>query len=59
MLLFATIVSESKLNINDLLDCCSHYKCLNESRKRLPYILSWVCRELSQDTILFGWLWID
>jgi hypothetical protein len=27
MLLFATLVNESRLNINDLLDCCSHCKC--------------------------------
>jgi hypothetical protein len=31
MLLFATLVSESKLNINDLLDYCSHCKCLSGS----------------------------
>jgi IS30 family transposase len=28
MLLFVTLVSELRLNINDLLDCCNHYKCL-------------------------------
>jgi hypothetical protein len=26
---FATLVSESRLNINDLLGCCSHCKCLS------------------------------
>jgi hypothetical protein len=31
MLLFATLVSESRLNINDLLDCCNHCKCLSGS----------------------------
>jgi hypothetical protein len=54
MLLFATLVSESRLNINDLLDCCSHCKCLSGSGKRLPWILSWDCGELNQDTIPFG-----
>jgi hypothetical protein len=29
MLLFATLVSELKLSINDLLDCCNHCKCLS------------------------------
>jgi hypothetical protein len=27
MLLFVTLISESKLSINDLLDCCSPCKC--------------------------------
>jgi hypothetical protein len=36
MLLFATLVSKSRLNINDLLDCCSHCKCLSGSGKKLP-----------------------
>jgi hypothetical protein len=49
-----TFVSELKLNINDLLDCCSHCKCLSRSGKRLPWILSWDCRELSWDMIPFG-----
>jgi hypothetical protein len=53
-LLFATLVSESKPSINDLLDCCSLCKCRSESGKRFPWILSWVCQELSQDTIPFG-----
>jgi hypothetical protein len=35
MLLFMTLVSESRLNINDLLDCCSHCKCLSGSGKKL------------------------
>jgi hypothetical protein len=34
-----TLVSESRLNINDLLDCCSHCKCLSGSGKRLPCIV--------------------
>jgi hypothetical protein len=29
MLLFVTLVSESRLNINDLSDCCSRCKCLS------------------------------
>jgi hypothetical protein len=49
MLLFA-----SRLNINDLLDCCSRCKCLSGSGKRLPWILSWDCRELDQGKIPFG-----
>jgi hypothetical protein len=36
MLLFVTLVSESKPSINDLLDCCSHRKCMSGSEKRLP-----------------------
>jgi hypothetical protein len=36
MLLFVKFVSESRLNINDLLDCCSRCKCLSESGKKLP-----------------------
>jgi hypothetical protein len=47
MLLFATLVSESRLNINDLLDCCNRCKCLSGTEKKLPWILSWVCQELS------------
>jgi hypothetical protein len=54
MLLFVTLVSESRLNINDLLDCYSRCMCLSESGKKLPWISSWDCRELSQDMILFG-----
>jgi hypothetical protein len=53
-LLFATLVSESRLNINDLLDCCNHCKCLSGSGKRLPWISSWDCQGLSQDMIPFG-----
>jgi hypothetical protein len=52
--LFVTLISELRLDINDLLDCCSHCKCLNGSGKKLLWILSWVYRELSQDTIPFG-----
>jgi hypothetical protein len=51
MLLFATLISESRLNINDLLDCYNHCTCLSESGKRLPWILSWDCQGLSQDMI--------
>jgi hypothetical protein len=47
-------VYESRLNINDLLNCCSRCKCLSGSGKKLPWILSWVCQELSRDTIPFG-----
>jgi hypothetical protein len=36
MLLFVTLVSESRLNINDLLDCCNRCKCLSGSGKGLP-----------------------
>jgi hypothetical protein len=50
---FVTLVSKLKSSINDLLDCCSLCKCLSGSGKRLPWILSCVCRELSQDTIPF------
>jgi hypothetical protein len=42
MLLFVKLVSELRLNINDLLDCCSHCKCLSGSGKRSPLILLWV-----------------
>jgi hypothetical protein len=42
MLLFATIVSESRPNINDLLDCCNHCKCLSGSGKKFPYDSIWV-----------------
>jgi hypothetical protein len=45
---------ESRLNINDMLDCHSHCKCLSGSGKKLPWILSWVCQELSRDTVPFG-----
>jgi hypothetical protein len=40
MLLFATPVSESRLNISDLQDCCSHCRCLSGSGKKLPVGLS-------------------
>jgi hypothetical protein len=36
MLHFATLVNESKLSINDLLNYCSRCKCSSESEKRLP-----------------------
>jgi hypothetical protein len=51
---FVTLVSKSKLSINDLLDYYNHCKCLSGSGKRLPWILSWVCQELSQAMIPFG-----
>jgi hypothetical protein len=35
MLLFVTLVSELRLNINDLLDCCRRCKCLSGSGKKL------------------------
>jgi hypothetical protein len=41
-LLFATLASELRLNINDLLDRYSLCKCLSGSGKRSPWILSWV-----------------
>jgi hypothetical protein len=44
MLLFTTPVRESKPSINDLLDCCSHCKCLSGSGKKLTWTLTWVCR---------------
>jgi hypothetical protein len=47
MLLFATHVRESKLSINDLLDCCNPYKYPSESGKRLLWILSWDCLGLN------------
>jgi hypothetical protein len=43
MLLPAALVSESRLNINNLLDCCSRCKCLSGSGKKLLWILSWDC----------------
>jgi hypothetical protein len=36
----STLVSESRLIINDLLDCCNRCKCLSGSGKKLPWILS-------------------
>jgi hypothetical protein len=51
---FVTLVSESKLSINDLLDYCSHCRCSSGSGKGLPWTLSWVCQELSQAMIPFG-----
>jgi hypothetical protein len=59
MLPFTTLVSESKLSINDLLDYCSRCKCPSGRGKRLPWTLSWVCQELSQAMIRFGCSWID
>jgi hypothetical protein len=44
---FATLVNKSKPTINDLLDYCSSWKCLSGSGKRLPWILLWVCQEIS------------
>jgi hypothetical protein len=40
---FATLVSESKPSINDLLDYYSCCKCLSGSGKILSRTLSWVC----------------
>jgi hypothetical protein len=54
MLLIVTLASESRLNSNDLLDCYNHCKCLSGGGKKLSWILSWDCRDLSQDTIPFG-----
>jgi hypothetical protein len=54
MLLFVTLVSESRLNINDLLDCYNHCKCLNGNGKRLPWISLWDCQGLGEDMIPFG-----
>jgi hypothetical protein len=54
MLPFATLVSESKSSINDMLDCYSHCKCPSGSGKRLPWILSWASQELSRAMIPFG-----
>jgi hypothetical protein len=51
---FSTLVSESRLNINDLLDCCNYCKCLSGSGKKSPWILMWDCRELSRDMIPFA-----
>jgi hypothetical protein len=51
---FVTLVSESKLSVNDLLGYCSRCKCPSESGKRLTGILSWVCQELSRAMIPFG-----
>jgi hypothetical protein len=47
MLLFATHVRESKLRINDLLDCCNPCKYPSESGKRLLWILSCNCLGLN------------
>jgi hypothetical protein len=58
MLLFATLVSESRLNSNDLLDCCSCCKCPIESGKRLLRISSWDCLGLSLDMISL-WVLMD
>jgi hypothetical protein len=54
MSLFAILVKESRLSINDPPDCYSHCKCLSGSGKRLPWLLLWVCRELSQAMIPLG-----
>jgi hypothetical protein len=51
---FATLVSESRLSTNDLLDYCSRCKCPSRTGKRLPWILSWVCQELNWAMIPFG-----
>jgi hypothetical protein len=44
---FATPLRESRLSINDLLDCCNPCKYPSESGKRLLWILSWDCLGLS------------
>jgi hypothetical protein len=54
MLPFMTLVSESKPSINDLRDYYSCCKCPSGSGKRFPWILSWVCQELSRAIIPFG-----
>jgi hypothetical protein len=54
MLPFMTLVSESKPSINDLRDYYSCCKCPSGSGKRFPWILSWVCHELSRAIIPFG-----
>jgi hypothetical protein len=58
MLLFVTLVSELRLTINDLLDCCSHCKCLSRSGKKLPciFIVSLPRTQLEYDSI---WVIVD
>jgi hypothetical protein len=43
--------------LNNMLDCCSHCKCLSGSGKRLSWILSWGCQTQSgYDSI---WVIVD
>jgi hypothetical protein len=59
MLLFVTLVSVSRLNINDLLDCCSHCKqCVKAEHQRPPrllqplQVLKWKWEEIAMDFIV-------
>jgi hypothetical protein len=47
-------IKESRLIINDLLDCCNPCKYLSGSEKRLLWILLWVCLRLIWVMIPFG-----
>jgi hypothetical protein len=47
MLLFTTLVSESRLNINDMLDCCSHCKCQVEVERNCHGFY----REIVEDSV--------
>jgi hypothetical protein len=58
MLLFATLLRESRLSINELLDCCNLCKYPIESGKRLLWISSWNCLGLSLDMITL-WVIVD
>jgi hypothetical protein len=58
MLLFATLLRESRLSINELLDCCNLCKYPIESGKRLLWISSWDCLGLSLDMITL-WVIVD
>jgi hypothetical protein len=55
MLLLATLLRESRLSINEPLDCCNLCMYPIESGKRLLWISSWDCLELSLDMIS---LWV-
>jgi hypothetical protein len=50
---FAMPVRESRLSINDLLDCCNPREYQSGSGKRLLWISSWDYLRLSVDTIPF------